>query len=130
MTQHLITHTMVVFFMFLSSAGVAKAEVVQCIAKSGEATFSNMPCAIDADTVLVPLKKMTTADKSKMVLQTEKFVAAEKARSVASANRPPTKRGLLLDDTTLQSARSLTVAMDSTPVLERRRTMATLAVYP
>ncbi len=106
------------------------AEVVQCIAKSGEATFSNMPCAIDADTVLAPLKKMTAADKSKIMLQTEKFVAAEKARSVASANRPTTKRGLLLDDTTLQSARSLTVAMDSTSLLERRRTMAALAVYP
>ncbi len=130
MTQHLITQAIFAVFMFLSIAGIAKAEVVQCIAKSGEATFSNMPCAIDADTVLAPIKKTSSADKLKMVLQTEKFVAAEKARSVASANRPTTKRGLLLDDATLQSARSLTVAMDSTSVLERRRTMATLAVYP
>ena len=130
MTQHLITHAIFVFFMFLSFAGIAKAEIVQCIGDAGATTFSDVRCAVDANTVLAPSKKKTSADKTKTSLQTKKFVAAEKARSVASANRLTTKRGLPIDDTTLQSARSLTVAMDSTSVLERRQTMATLAVYP
>ena|SRR6478672_6638212 len=130
MTQHLITHTVFLFFMLLSFVGAAKADIVQCIGNSGATTFSDAPCAFDADTMLVPLTKKASFDEPKLARQTGRFVAAEKARALTSANRLLTKRGLPLDDTTLQSARSLTASMDSTSKSARQLTMATLAVYP
>jgi hypothetical protein len=132
MTQHLITHAIFIFLLCLSFAGVAKAEIVRCIGAAGSTTFSDAPCAEDVDAAPAPaqaIKKATPA-RMKSALATERFSVAEEARHVASVNKVTTLRKFPRDDITLQSARLLTAAMDSTSVHERRRKLATLAVYP
>jgi hypothetical protein len=136
MTQHLITHAFFIFFLCTSFAGAAKAEIVRCIGAAGSTTFSDAPCAEDADAApaialaAAPAIRKATPARVKAVLATERFSAAEEARHVASVNKATTVRKFPRDDITLQSARLLTAAMDSTSVHERRRKLATLAVYP
>jgi hypothetical protein len=142
MTQHLITHALFIFFLCLSFAGVAKAEIVRCIGAAGFTTFSDAPCAEDVDAApgsapapgqaisVAPAIRKTTPAGVKAAMATERFSVAEQARHAASLNKATTPRKFPRDDITLQSARLLTAAMDSTSVHERRRKLATLAVYP
>jgi hypothetical protein len=106
-----------------ASAGLAQADIVQCIDAEGVETFTDRPCEADADTARAFAPTKTSAVKATVSRRAVQVSAAEKARATTWTNKPATNRGIARDVATMEAARLSMASMDQASALLRQQAL-------
>jgi hypothetical protein len=130
MTRFSSFKAILIVSLLMPLSGYTQEPIVRCNSETGSVVFSDAPCAYEMGMVPPVATRIPAAVRSKTVSQTNKFFAAEEARTAAFVNGPLTTHRLPRDEATLKSVRTLTTSLDELSVSKRRQALASFAVYP
>lgn len=129
-TQHRFARAVLVASVFIAFAAPAKAELVRCVDEAGSVSITDVPCRSGVKAVPARAVPKASTGGGKGSPQAKRFAAAERARAIASANKPANSRRLALDVATLKAARVAMLSNDETSAMKRQEALAAQADRP
>jgi hypothetical protein len=126
MTLHYFSRTIFLGCMLVVFAGVARADIVQCVDGTGTVSYMDVPCQKGANVARASALTKPSALRANVSSPARPTAAARAAREVAWKKRPASNHRLARDVATLEAARSSLLQMDNESSLLRRQKLVAL----